>query len=154
MYNGTMTTKWHLRARAVIFHEGKFLLVRTKNRSHSYLIGGHVEEGESVPEALIREVREEAGRVCVVDEYLGAIENKWTEGDVQQWEITHFFSVTISDLALHPEVVPAEEGYDFLWAAPDAFETLNLLPMPLRDLMSGLANGEKKTWWASTMRVF
>ncbi len=146
-----MTTKWHLRVRAVIYDDGKFLIVRTKDKSHSYLIGGHVEEGESVPVALVREVMEEAGKKCNVKEYLGTIENKWQDGDVQQWEITHFFNIDLPGVKSDVNILPAEEGYDFLWAAPSEFESINLLPIPLRKLMKEWAEDNKETWWASTM---
>jgi len=58
----TMETKWHLRTRAVIYQEGKFLAMQAKNPTHTFLMGGHVKIGESVTSALEREVLEESGR--------------------------------------------------------------------------------------------
>jgi len=147
-----METKFHLRVRALIYHKGQFLVVRTKNGSHSFLPGGHVETGESVTAALQREIMEECGRSCEIKEYLGAIENAWIEDGVRQWEITHFFHAIISDLEDNPNVVPLEEGFDLLWIVPDEFEKLNFLPEPLRDLMKSWANGDKKIWWGSAMQ--
>ena len=146
-----MTTKWHLRARAVIFHDGHFLVVRPKDGNYIFLIGGHVEEGESVPVALEREIAEEAGRKSEVNEYLGAIENAWMVDGVRQWEITHFFNVKIADIETRPDIISAEEGFDLIWVTPNEFEKLNLLPIPLRDFMKNWATGDGKIWWASTM---
>ena len=146
-----METKWHLRARAVIYENGKCLVVRTKNGSHSFLAGGHVESGESVPAALEREMLEETGRKCEIKEYLGAIENAWIKDGGREWEITHFFHVVIPDLEADSHILPAEEGFDFLWINSDEFEKLNLLPVPLRNLMKNWAGGDTTIWWASTM---
>jgi len=127
-----MNTKWHLRARAVVYHNGRFLVVNPKSEDYTFLIGGHVEEGESVPVALEREIMEGAGRKCEVKEYLGAIENAWVEDGVRQWEITHFFNVAIADVETHPDIIPAEEGFDLMWITPNEFEKRNLLPCQLR----------------------
>jgi 8-oxo-dGTP diphosphatase len=146
-----METKWHLRTRAVIYQDGRFLVVRPKNPTHTFLIGGHVEIGESITTALEREVMEESGRKCEIKEYLGAIENAWIQDGVRQWEITHFFHVIIPDLEDRPDILPAEEGFDFTWITPDDFENLNFFPIPLRDFMKNWAGGDKKIWWGSTM---
>lgn len=110
-----------------------------------------MEVGESVPVALEREIAEEAGRKCEIREYLGAIENAWMEDGVRQWEITHFFNVEIAEVEAHPDIIPAEEGFDLTWITSDEFEKMNLLPVPLRDLMKNWVRGDKKAWWASTM---
>ena len=146
-----MKTNWHLRVRAVICRDGKFLAVQTKNQSHSFLPGGHVEIAESIPTALARELTEELGRKCNVGKYLGAIENAWTHDDVKEWEVTHFFYVTIPDLETNPVVAPAEDGFDCIWIAPDEFEKYNMLPLPLRNLLKNWNVEKSTTWWASSM---
>ena len=146
-----MNIKWHLRARAVIYRDGKFLVVHPKGGDYIFLIGGHVEEGESVPVALEREIMEEARRKAEAKEYLGAIENAWMEEGARQWEITHFFNVKITDIETHPDIIPAEEGFDLIWVTPDEFGKLNLLPTPLRGFMKNWAAGDRGIWWASAM---
>ena len=148
----TMKTIWHLRTRAVVYKDGKFLAVQAQSEKHghwSFLPGGHVEEGESIPIALEREMLEESGRACEVGEYLGAVEQSWISDEVKHWEVTHLFHVIIPDLETNPEVVPAEEGFDFIWIAPNEFEQFNFLPKVQRGLMVEWVNGDKKTWWAS-----
>ncbi|OGI63746.1 hypothetical protein A2914_01045 [Candidatus Nomurabacteria bacterium RIFCSPLOWO2_01_FULL_41_21] len=141
-----METKWHLRVRGIIKNEGKFLVF--ENDGHCALLGGHVEEGESVPEALKREILEEAGVRCEVKEYLGAIEQAWERNGEKHWEITHYFDISV----LKPEnIKPMEEDLIFTWITPAEFESKNLLPIPLRELLKSWAKGERKTWWGSDM---
>src|SRR5689334_14488997 len=51
------------RAGALIIRDGKILLIHRKKKGDEYwvLVGGGVEIGETVEQALVREVREETG---------------------------------------------------------------------------------------------
>lgn len=146
-----MQTKFHLRARALICRDGKVLVARPKDKNHTSLPGGHVEDGEGMIAALCREMTEECGVHIENEYYLGAVEQSWVEDDVIQWEIVHYFSAEIPDLTADTDIVSHEEKLEFLWIAPEEFETENLLPLPLRDLIKRWISGNKAIWWASTM---
>lgn len=146
-----METKFHLRTRALIYRDGKVLVAHEKNSDHTSLPGGHVETGESVVAALRREIMEECGRDCEVHEYLGAVENAWAEDGMNQWEITHFFRVTIPNLKNNNDISSAEDRLEFLWITLGEFEKENLLPFPLRDLIKRWIDGDKTIWWESTI---
>lgn len=146
-----METKFHLRTRALIHHDGKVLVAHEKGSSHTSLPGGHIEVGEGAVAALRREIVEECGRNCDVHEYLGAIENAWVENGVNQWEITHFFRATISDLKNNSDITSAEDRLEFLWIGAREFEKENLLPLPLRDLIKRWVSGDRAIWWTSTI---
>ncbi len=146
-----METKFHLRARAVVFQDGKFLVNRIKGQNYVFLPGGHVEVGESIPAGLRREIMEETGMEANIKQYLGAIEQSWTEGDVRQWEVNHFFQVDIPQVQGAAEIISKEPRYEYLWITPDEFATLDLLPVPVRELLQEWATGDRTIFWASDM---
>ena len=146
-----MDIQFHLRARAVIFHKGKFLLAHGKGKENTFLPGGHIELGESVITTLEREAKEEFGRNVVVKEYLGAVEHSFGENP-RHFEINHIFHVEIPDLDKNPEVYSLEEHEEFMWVGLDEFEEHNLQPFPLRELIKKWLEGDVSTWWASTFK--
>jgi len=62
----------NVRVRAVIVRDGKLLVSRERRRGreHVLLPGGRVQNGESITEALIREVNEETGLDVVPERLL------------------------------------------------------------------------------------
>ena len=72
-----MSTRPELSVGAVVVHDGSLLLVR---RGHGpaagqwSVPGGRLEWGETIAEAVVREVREETGLECVCGEMLGWVE--------------------------------------------------------------------------------
>ncbi len=59
----------------LIFNKGKILLLRRKDHKHLETPGGKVEEGESLEECALRELKEEIGNVKVSDvKYLGCVD--------------------------------------------------------------------------------
>jgi ADP-ribose pyrophosphatase YjhB (NUDIX family) len=145
-----MQTNVHLRVRALICHDGKVLVARPKNKNHTSLPGGHVENDESMIVALRREMMEECGKRVENERYLGVVEQLWIEDDVRQWEIVHYFSAEISNLATDANITSQEEKLEFLWIAPEDFEKENFLPLSVRELIIAYLASDTKIWWAST----
>ena len=54
----------------MFFHDGKLLVDKPRNKPTYQMIGGKVEDGESVLEAAIRECHEELGDKAIFDESL------------------------------------------------------------------------------------
>ncbi len=140
----------HLLARAVIRRNDHVLVVRADGQSHTFLPGGHVEDGEGLEGCLRRELKEELGVEAAVGAYRGAVEHRWQRNGDPQYELNHCFSVEAP--ALPSDTAPrAQEGYlSFEWVAADALGDVSLQPVPLRTLLSGEPTPEAP-WWASTM---
>lgn len=139
----------HLLARAVIRRQDRVLVVRADGQPHTFLPGGHVEEGEGLEECLRRELREELGVGSTVGAYRGVVEHRWRRNGTPQYELNHCFAVEAPAL---PDAAPeAEEGYlSFEWAPADALSTVDLQPVPLRRLLDPEPNATAP-WWASTL---
>ncbi|MCK4316482.1 MAG: NUDIX domain-containing protein, partial [Anaerolineae bacterium] len=61
----------YIAAGGVVVHDGRVLVLRRLNQGEVRLPKGHVEPGESVQEAALRETREESGYAVVFKADLG-----------------------------------------------------------------------------------
>ena len=140
-----------LLVRAVIEDNGRFLIAHTKGASNTYLPGGHVEAGESLKHALVRELKEELGIEVELVRYLGAIEHSWEDAADDNHEIGHFFQVTSSGTSADQSPRSLEEHIEFTWLTPSEFDKQNLQPAPLRQLLANLKSQPQTIWYASTI---
>jgi 8-oxo-dGTP diphosphatase len=60
------------RVRAILVDDGKLLTIKRNKTSQEYWVlpGGGIEKGETPEQALVREVKEETGIDCVVNEFV------------------------------------------------------------------------------------
>lgn len=79
-------------SRAIVFIEQKVILIHRKRDGLEYWVtpGGKVEKGESLEEAVIRELREEVGIEVDVGEKVLRVTNRAYDEDNEQ----HFFLCT------------------------------------------------------------
>jgi 8-oxo-dGTP diphosphatase len=138
----------HVLARAVILVKGHLLVAKAKNMGNTFLPGGHVELGESMPKTLERELNEELGLKVSVERYLGAVEHSY--GSPKEYEINHVFSASCDGRGLVP-LESREDHLEFLWLALKDLEAHNLMPPPMIKLIRGFAKGNTENFWASTL---
>lgn len=108
---------------AVAIEDGRLLLIR---RGHGpaagwwSVPGGRVEPGETLAEAVVREVSEETGLEAVCDELVGWVERI---GDGYHYVILDF-KVTVLDQA---EPVAADDAIEARWVSLDGVAELALV---------------------------
>ncbi len=123
--------KFRIRARAVILHEGKLLVVRHTPRSpYAALPGGHLEWGESIEQCLSREIEEELGITPQIGRLL-YVHNLILDG-VQFIEF--FFEVTNSSaffVERNLKATHAHEIDEIFWTLPE--DSQNIRPQKIAD---------------------
>ncbi len=124
-------------ARAVVVVSRQVLLCRRRGTQRSYLPGGHVEPGESIPEALRREVREELGREADRMDFLGIAEHRFESAGEIVCEVNILYVTHVPGLdPVHGAPRSAEPHLEFFWhplkslaaAAFEPFALCALLP--------------------------
>ena len=84
-------------ARGVCVIDGKVLLCYPKDRSYSYLPGGHIEFGETGREALVREMKEETGLDATAGDLLGVVESSFVQNGEKHCVINLIYEMGIRE---------------------------------------------------------
>lgn len=124
------------------------LLARARGYANTFLPGGHLDLGESLPVSLVRELREELGLEARVGAYLGTIEHGYNDNKATHYELNHIFEVALPPRKA--DVVSHEAHLDFFWAELSELVKYQLEPYPLRELLRA---NSSVPFWASTLTL-
>ena len=118
-------------ARGVCILDGKVLLCLPKDRSYSYLPGGHIEFGETGREALVREMKEETGLDATAGELLGVVESSFVQKGERHCEINLIYEMKVRG-GEGEKVRSCEDWICFDWVPCDKIDSANLLPPEMK----------------------
>ena len=93
----THLMKFKFRVSCIIENNGRFLLHKRKADSFWNFLGGRVKLGELCEDAIKREIREEIGCKCKIDQLVKVCENFYKFKDTTFHEILVIFKVTLLD---------------------------------------------------------
>jgi len=93
---------------AVIKQNGKYFLIHHTKEHLWFFPGGKVDEGESLEQALVREIKEETGTNVTDHTYLGAIK---TVHNNNLWRV-HYYEVTLDGI---PTIQESEKHGNESW---------------------------------------
>ena len=121
-------------ARGVCIRNGKVLLCLPKDRSYSYLPGGHIEFGETGREALVREMKEETGLDATAGDLLGVVESSFVQKGEKHCEINLIYAmkVEVEGKGRQWDVSSCEDWICFDWVECDKIDSVNLLPPEMK----------------------
>lgn len=134
---------YRIATRALLVKGDKVLLVREKDDDWWSFPGGGVDYGETIPQALIREVVEELGVAAghvVVDDAPAFISIGAVSNGVPRCNI--FYRVTVPE----EEIKPTEDVFEQKWYGLDDFPSLHMGPMAddVIEKLQKLINYEKE----------
>lgn len=111
--------------RAVIYRDGKVLLVHSAKYNYYKFPGGGIEKGENHIEALVREVREESGYVIIPDsvtEYgrvLRRNKDSYNDDEIFEQENFYYFcKVQDETVERALDGYESDEGFEPVWMDP------------------------------------
>jgi nucleoside triphosphatase len=112
---------------ALIFNpEGKMLLVRSHKFHDKYVVpGGHIEVGEKMTDALIREAKEETGLDVYDVEFIFFQE---FIQDESFWKNMHFIFFDFACKTDSTDVVLNDEAQSYVWVTMEEVLTMNVDP--------------------------
>lgn len=115
-------------ARAVVLREDQVLTARQRGKKWHFLPGGHVEDGEAVERALVRELQEELGLQAIVKEFIGIVEHSYLEDGARHHELNLVFEADLG------KATPAsqEDHLEFTWMPLSTLLDTDLRPGPLK----------------------
>ena len=124
-----------VRARALIYHEGKLLMIHTFRKGiESYVLpGGHVEEGEQPEVTVVREVAEETSLdVTLVKEIQTLVDKK---GVIHHVYLCEYISGEPKLHAESPELSEEGNTYEPLWVDINSLKDLPIWPAEIAPVL-------------------
>lgn len=131
-------------ARAVIWRDSRLLLVQQRGKAWSFLPGGHVEPGERVEAAIVREIAEELGADAKIAGFAGVVEHGYIENGATHHELNFVFEVEISV----PEPVSQENHLEFHWLPVAQLADTDVRPSALKNALLAAGEGAAPFWHA------
>lgn len=142
-YSELVNPKTRTAVRTILLDDkGNMAILHKKLKNEYKLIGGGVDEGENLEEALKRETLEEAGCKINILSYLGYVEEFRSKMNFYQKSYIYVSEVTENTHNLHLTQKEKDEGSELCWFKPqEALEIMkksyeNLQPSKYSNLYS------------------
>lgn len=135
-------------ARGVIIRNRRILVARDVAACWHFLPGGHIETGEAVEAALIRELREELDSPATITGFVGVVEYGYSSGGRDRHEFNLVFEAELEAAAPTSQ----ESHLEFTWLALDALPDTDLRPAALNEAVQEWVENRIPFWrpWNNT----
>ncbi|MFI2284523.1 NUDIX hydrolase [Nocardia beijingensis] len=123
--------------------KGRILMIhRTDNDKYS-IPGGGMEVGETVADAVVREVTEETGILVRPTALLGVFSNPHHVVAYDDGEVRQEFSICFKADPIGGSPRPSSESKAVRWVAPDELPSLDIHPSIRERIQRGLQPGDE-----------
>jgi 8-oxo-dGTP pyrophosphatase MutT (NUDIX family) len=131
----------HVLSRAVVIDQDQILLCKTVGLSPDFffLPGGHIEQGESAENAVLRELLEESGFTFSIRRFLGLLEYSFEPGKnsiCHSHECNLIFEAHTPDVQANHPMPQVEERIELFWIPLTQLSNIDLRPEPLKTLIA------------------
>jgi mutator protein MutT len=122
--------------------QGRILLIRRSDNGKYSVPGGGLEAGETVAQAVVREVREETGIEVDVTELVGVFSNPEHVIAYDDGEVRQEFSICFRAQPIGGSLRTSEESPEVEWVRPAELSERDIHPSILLRIRKGLEGSD------------
>ncbi|QBS43559.1 NUDIX hydrolase [Nocardia sp. CS682] len=122
--------------------QGRILMIRRSDNNKYSIPGGGLEAGETVSEAVVREVKEETGIDVRVTDIIGVFSNPGHVIAYDDGEVRQEFSICFHAEPVGGKLQTSIESHEVSWVAPEALSSLDIHPSIMLRIEQGLNHGD------------
>ncbi|WP_280434433.1 NUDIX hydrolase [Nocardia carnea] len=122
--------------------EGRILMIRRSDNGKYSVPGGGLEAGETVAQAVVREVREETGIEVDVIELVGVFSNPEHVIAYDDGEVRQEFSICFRAQPIGGDLRTSEESTEVEWVQPAELSDRDIHPSILLRIQKGLEDSD------------
>ncbi|WP_406237496.1 NUDIX hydrolase [Nocardia sp. NBC_01009] len=119
--------------------QGRILMIHRTDNDRYSIPGGALEAGETITEALTREVKEETGIDVRVADLIGIFSNPEHVIAYDDGEVRQEFSICFHADPIGGELRTSSESKDVRWVEPNEISSLNVHPSIVLRIEHGLS---------------
>ncbi|MFA5080162.1 MAG: NUDIX domain-containing protein [Candidatus Paceibacterota bacterium] len=122
----------HFIARGLLIQSESVILCHVKGKDWYFLAGGHIENGESAKQGLLRELKEEIGENdYTISSFVGVCENIFSlDENISQQEVNIIFQVNIPEGTM---IFSKEDDLEFITIKKEEFANYKILPEKMKN---------------------
>ena len=132
---------FHYCVRAIVEQDEKILVIRVNEAGYFHLPGGHVKIGETSQQALVREIKEEAGFEVVINKLVVINEQFYSKQESMNHALIFYYLASPLNKVDAKNFIHMEQDNakivknELCWFSRDELKNIDLRPRMIKDLL-------------------